>query len=76
MKLTEPASPEGAETTTQQDDPLEKAEAKKKSGGSAPDGMKGEKALDDAIGDKGPDPEVTSAEDDPLEKAEAAKEKK
>ena len=39
--------------------------------------MKGEEALDDAIGDEGgPDPEVTSAEDDPLEKAEAAKEKK
>ena len=39
--------------------------------------MKGEKALDDAIGgDKGgPDPEVTSAQDDPLEEAEAAKEK-
>ena len=38
--------------------------------------MKGEEALDEAIGDDGPDPEVTSAEDDPLEKAEAAKEKK
>ena len=38
--------------------------------------MKGEQALDDAIGDKGPDPEVTSANDDPLEKAEATKEKK
>ncbi len=38
--------------------------------------MKGEQALDDAIGDKGPDPEVTSAEDDPLEDAEATKEKK
>jgi hypothetical protein len=40
------------------------------------DGMKGEKALDDAIGNKGPDPEVIPADDDPLEKAEAAKEKK
>jgi hypothetical protein len=38
--------------------------------------MKGEKALDDAIGDKGPDPEVISADDDLLEKAEAAKGKK
>lgn len=76
IKLTEPLSPEGAETTTQQDDPLEKAEAKKESGGSTTDAMKGEKALDDAIGDKGPDPEVTSAEDDPLEEAEATKEKK
>ena len=38
--------------------------------------MVGEKELDEAIGDSGPDPEITSAEDDPLEKAEAAKEKK
>jgi hypothetical protein len=38
--------------------------------------MVGEKELDAAIGDDGPDPEVTSAQDDPLEKAEAAKEKK
>jgi hypothetical protein len=38
--------------------------------------MVGEKELDEAIGDEGPDPEVTSAEDDPLEEAEAAKEKK
>lgn len=58
------------------DDPLEKAEAKKESGPAATEGIKGEKALDEAIGDKGPDPEVTSADDDPLEKAEATKEKK
>lgn len=65
-----------AQKSSQADDPLEKAEAAKEKGPSAPEGMKGEKALDDAIGgDEGPDPEVTSAEDDPLEEAEAAKEK-
>jgi hypothetical protein len=71
---------QGAESTTSQTDPLEKAEAAKEqkssSSQAAPDGMKGEAALDDAIGDKGPDPEVTSADDDPLEKAEATKEAK
>ena len=65
----------GAKETTSTMDSLEKAEAGKEKGISAPDGMKGGQALDDAIGDKkGPDPEVTSANDDPLEKAEAAKE--
>jgi hypothetical protein len=65
-----------AEQTTKADEPLEKAEAAKEKSESAMDGMKGEKALDDAIGDKGPDPEVISADDDLLEKAEVAKEKK
>ena len=72
FKLTK--SP-GAAASTATDDPLEKTEAKKESGKTAPDGMKGGKALDEAIGDKGPDPEMTSAQDDPLEKAEATKEK-
>jgi hypothetical protein len=62
-----------AEQTTKSDAPLEKAEVAKEKSGSAMDGMKREKALDDAIGDKGPDPEVVSADDDLLEKAEAAK---
>ena len=64
-----------AGATSAQDDPLEKAEAakEKKGGAAATEGMKGEEALDAAIGDDGPDPEVTSADDDPLEEAEAAK---
>ena len=66
----------GSTDTTEYDDPLEKAEAAKEKGKSAPEGMVGEKELDAAIGDEGADPEKTSAQDDPLEKAEAAKEKK
>lgn len=65
--------------TTAIEDPLEKAEAKKESGPAATEGIKGEEALDAAIGDDGADeidPEVTSAGDDPLEKAEATKESK
>lgn len=64
--------------TTEVNDPLEKAEAKKETGAAAPDGMKGEEALDAAIGDEGAgiDPEATSGADDPLEKAEATKESK
>ena len=58
-------------------DPLEEAEAKKEKGQSAMAGLKGEEALDAAIGDDGDvDPEETSASDDPLEKAEAKKERK
>jgi len=71
-----PTTRSSAKQTTEADDPLEKAEAKKESGQAATEGIKGQKALDEAIGDKGPDPEVTSAEEDPLEEAEAAKEKK
>ena len=71
--------PTAAGATSAEDDPLEKAEAaKEKKGGAATEGIKGEEALDAAIGDdgQGPDPEVTSADDDPLEKAAATKEKK
>ncbi|KAL1854476.1 hypothetical protein Daus18300_011397 [Diaporthe australafricana] len=71
------APTEDPKATTGVDDPLEKAEAKKESGQAAPDGLKGEAALDEAIADAGGDdvdPEATSAGDDPLEKAEAAKE--
>ena len=69
--------PGSAKQTTEADDPLEKAEAaKEQKSGSTTGGMKDEQALDDAIGDKGPDPEVTSADDDPLEEAEATKERK
>ena len=73
MLLTTQADPE---TSTAQGDPLEQAEAKKETGAAAPDGMVGEKELDEAIGSDGADidPEKTSAEDDPLEKAEAVKE--
>lgn len=77
MYLLKPAS---ASRSTEQDDPLEKAEAAKEkqsaSAKSATEGIVGGDELDKAIGDKGPDPEVTSADDDPLEKAEATKEKK
>jgi hypothetical protein len=62
--------------STEYDDPLEKAEAKKEKGQAATEGFVGEKELDAAIGDEGADPEITSAQDDPLEKAEATKEKK
>lgn len=65
------------EATTAVDDPLEKAEAKKETGQAAQEGLKGEEALDAAIGDDGEgdvDPEVTSGADDALEKAEAKKE--
>ena len=67
-----------AEATTQADDPLEKAEAKKETGPAATEGFVGEDALNEAIGDDGKDidAEKTSAEDDPLEKAEATKESK
>lgn len=44
---------------------------------AATEGLKGEEALDTAIGDDGEgevDPEVTSGADDALEKAEAKKE--
>ncbi|KPI43436.1 uncharacterized protein AB675_6769 [Cyphellophora attinorum] len=75
-----PSTRASAKASTEQDDPLEKAEAtkeaKSKSSEAATDGIVGEDELDKAIGDKGPDPEVTSADDDPLEKAEATKEKK
>lgn len=57
-------------------DPLEEAEAKKEVGSAPQEGLKGEEALDEAIGDDDIDPEETSAADDPLEKAEAAKEKR
>lgn len=76
-----PSPVASAKASTEQMDPLEKAEAakEKKSASSeaAPEGMVGGDELDKAIGDKGgkgADPEVTSADDDPLEKAEAAKE--
>lgn len=65
------------EATTAVDDPLEKAEAKKETGQAAQEDLKGEEALDAAIGDDGKgeiDPEVTSGADDALEKAEATKE--
>ncbi|KIW02674.1 uncharacterized protein PV09_06111 [Verruconis gallopava] len=69
-------APAPKKDSTEYDDPLEKAEAKKEKGPAATDGMVGEKELDEAIGDESADPEVTSADDDPLEKAEATKEKK
>ncbi|CAJ2507707.1 Uu.00g088930.m01.CDS01 [Anthostomella pinea] len=62
--------------TTALDDPFEKAEAKKETGASAPDGMVGEKELDAALGDEGDDDidvKKTTAQDDPLEEAEAKK---
>lgn len=65
------------EATTAQDDALEKAQAQKETGAAAQDGLKGEEALDAAIGDDDADdvdPEVTSGADDALEKAEATKE--
>ncbi|KAJ4388883.1 hypothetical protein N0V93_006344 [Gnomoniopsis smithogilvyi] len=75
--LVIPISPLDAGATTAVDDPLEKAEATKESGAAAPEGLKGEEALDAAIGDSGEgevDPEITSGVDDALEKAEAKKE--
>lgn len=64
------------EATTATNDALEKAEAKRETGGAVQDGLKGEEALDAAIGDEAADvdPEVTSGADDALEKAEATKE--
>lgn len=64
------------EATTATDDALEKAEAHKDTGAAAQDGIKGEEALNAAIGDDGDDvdPEITSGADDALEKAEATKE--
>ncbi|KAL9115824.1 MAG: hypothetical protein Q9227_000192 [Pyrenula ochraceoflavens] len=65
--------------TSASTDPLEEAEAKKEKGSAPQDEMKGEEALNEAIGDDGGDEvdvEETTEGDDPLEKAAATKEKK
>lgn len=69
-----------SEATTAAQDPLEQAEATKEKNSqqtSAVEGLKGEEALDAAIGDDDADvdPEVTSGQDDALEESEAKKEK-
>ncbi|KAI0127994.1 hypothetical protein BJ170DRAFT_595836 [Xylariales sp. AK1849] len=61
---------------TAENDPLEKAAAGQEKGPAAAEGMVGEDALDEAIGDEGDDAiaEQTSAGGDALEEAEAKKE--